>query len=208
MKKFLLIAFIMLILPVFADTMPYYINNMPKNAIGLYQVGETLTIFSHPDTNSDVVKTFAFTYDPDTMQEENFALLINNKKLGMMYVTDIGDDNWVEVIYDKKTGAKGWVQSEDKFQFLPWINFYNMYGRKYGLRLLKDAPDDIKVLHSKCEELSQNVGKMNYVKQIRLTAIRGNWALVSVVDVDKTPKTGYIKWRETNGTIYVFPNIK
>ena len=125
-----------------------------------------------------------------------------------MYVTDIGDDNWVEVIYDKKTGAKGWVQTEDKFQFLPWRTFYGMYGRKYGLRLMKDAPDETKVLHAKSEELSQNLGKMNYVKQIRLTTIRGNWALVSVVDMDKTPKTGYIKWRESDGTIYAFPSIK
>ena len=65
-----------------------------------------------------------------------------------------------------------------------------MYGRKYGLRLLKDTPDEIEVLHAKSEDLSQNIGKLRYVKQIRLTAIRGNWALVSVVDIDQTPKTG------------------
>ena len=47
-----------------------------------------------------------------------------------------------------------------------------------------------------------------YIKQIKLTAIRGNWALVSVFDIDKTPKTGYIKWRSDSGIIYAFPNIK
>ena len=48
----------------------------------------------------------------------------------------------------------------------------------------------------------------NYVKQIKLTAVRGNWALVSVFDIDKTPKTGYMRWRSDEGVIYAFPNIK
>lgn len=63
-----------------------------------------------------------------------------------------------------------------------------MYGRKYGLRILKDAPDEIETLHAKSEDLSQNVATLRFVKQIKLTVIRGNWALVSVVDIDKTPK--------------------
>ena len=91
------------------------------------------------------------------MPDNVFAVLLNEKKLGFLYVSDIGDDGWVEVIYDKITGAKGWVQTEDRFQFLPWLSFYNMYGRKYGLRILKDAPDEIETLHAKSEDLSQNV---------------------------------------------------
>ena len=109
---------------------------------------------------------------------------------------------------DKKTGARGWVQTEDKFQFLPWISFYNMYGRKYGLRILKDAPDEVDILHSKAEDLAQSVAKINYVKSIKLTKLSGNWALVSVVDLDKTPKMGFMRWRSDNGIIYAFPNIK
>ena len=73
---------------------------------------------------------------------------------------------------------------------------------------MKDAPEDVETLHAKSEDLSQNVSKLRYVKQIRLTAVRGNWALVSVVDIDKTPKTGYLRWRSDDGKIYAFPNIK
>ena len=93
-------------------------------------------------------------------------------------------------------------------QFMPWRNFYNLYGRKYGLRILKNTPKDLEVLRAKPEDLSQTVSKFNYVKQIKLTVIRGNWALVSVMDLDEVPKTGYMKWRESDGTIYSFPNIK
>lgn len=208
MKKLLLIICMMFMLPVFADVMPFYINSIPKDAIGMYQTGENITIFSEPEANAKTIKKFDFSYNPNSMPDGMFALLLNEKKLGFLYVSDIGDDGWVEVIYDRHSGARGWVLTEDRFQFLPWLSFYNMYGRKYGLRLLKDAPDEIEVLHAKSEDLSQNIGKLNYVKQIKLTAIRGNWALVSVFDIDKTPKTGYLRWRSNEGVIYAFPNIK
>ena len=208
MKKFLIILCLFLMMPVWADTMPFYMNSIPKNAIGMYQTGENITLYSNPEANSAVIKKLDFSYNPETMPDNVFAVLLNEKKLGFLYVSDIGDDGWVEVIYDKITGAKGWVQTEDRFQFLPWLSFYNMYGRKYGLRILKDAPYEIETLHAKSEDLSQNVATLRFVKQIKLTVIRGNWALVSVVDIDKTPKTGYMKWRGTDGTIYAFPNIK
>lgn len=208
MKRFLLILCMMFMLPVFADVMPFYVNSIPKDAIGMYQTGDNITIYSEPEANSKAIKSFNFSYKAETMPDGIFALLLNEKKLGFLYVSDIGDDGWVEVIYDKFTGARGWVLTEDRFQFLPWLSFYNMYGRKYGLRLFKDTPDEIEVLRSKSEETSQNVAKLNYVKQIKLTAVRGNWALVSVFDIDKTPKTGYMRWRSDEGVIYAFPNIK
>ncbi len=208
MKKLLLIICMMFMLPVFADVMPFYVNSIPKDAIGMYQTGENITIYSEPEANSKAIKNVEFSYKPETMPDGMFAVLLNEKRLGFLYVSDIGDDGWVEVIYDRHTGARGWVLTEDKFQFLPWLSFYNMYGRKYGLRLFKDTPDKIEVLRAKSEETSQNVDKLNYVKQIKLTAIRGNWALVSVFDIDKTPKTGYLRWRSDEGVIYAFPNIK
>lgn len=208
MKRLLIILCMFFMLPVFADVMPFYMDSIPKSAIGVFQTGESITIFSHPEANSDVVKKMDFTYLPETMPDGVFALLINEKKLGFLYVSDIGDDGWVQVIYDKQTGAKGWVLTEDRLQFLPWLNFYNMYGRKYGLRLLKDTPESVEVLKAKSDEMSQNVAKLLYVKQIKLTALRGNWALVTVVDIDKIPKTGYLRWRSNEGMIYAFPNIK
>lgn len=208
MKKIFIIFCMLFMLPVFADTMPYYMNAIPRDAIGVFQTGEKLTVYSHPEVNSKEIRTFNFSYNPETMPDGTFALLLNEKKLGFIYVTDIGDDNWVEIIYDKHTGARGWVMTEDRFQFLPWINFYNMYGRKYGLRQLKDVPDEIDILHAKSDDLSQSVGKINYPKQIKLTKISGNWALVSVFDLDKTPKMGFMRWRSDNGIIYAFPNIK
>ena len=208
MKKFLIILSMLFMLPVMADTMPFYVGSIPEGVIGMYQTDKEITLYSHPGANSEVIKKMEFSYNPETMPDSVFAVLINDKKLGFLYVSDIDEDGWVQVIYDKQTRAKGWVQTVDRMQFLPWLNFYNLYGRKYGLRLMKDAPDETKVLHAKAEDLSQNVSKLNYIKQIKLTTLRGNWALVSVFDLDKTPKTGYMRWRSNDGVIYAFPNIK
>lgn len=208
MKKFLIILAMMFMVPVFADTMPYYMGQIPQGAIGLYQTDKSLIVYSKPESNSIVVKEYEeFSYKAETMPDGIFAVLLNEKQLGFLYVTDIEDDGWVEVIYDKRTGAKGWVRTKDQMQFLPWLNFYNLYGRKYGLRILKDAPKDMQVLRAKNDDLAQTVSTLNYVKQIKLTAVRGNWALVSVKDLDQVPKTGYLKWRDISGKIYVFPNM-
>ena len=208
MKKFLIILAMFFVLPAFADTMPFYMDSIPKNALGVYQTDNEIILYSEANPNSNIIKKMAFSYTPETMPDSVFAVLINEKRLGYLYVTDIGDDGWVEVIYNKKTGAKAWVQTTDQMQFLPWRIFYNLYGKKYGLRFLKDIPDDLEVLRAKPEDLGQIVSKINYVKQIKLTVIRGNWALVSVQDLDEVPKTGYMKWRNSDGTIYAFPNIK
>lgn len=208
MKKFLIMLFMLCALPVFADTMPFYMDSIPKNAIGVYQTDKEINIYSHPDTNSNIIRKMQFTYEPETMPDNVFAVLINERKLGFLYVTDIGDESWVEVIYDKRSSARGWVNTTDAMQFQPWRNFYNLYGRKYGLRMLNDTPKDLEVLRSKSDDLAQIISKFNFVKKIKLTVIRGNWALVSVQDLDQVPKTGYLKWRDSDGTIYAFPNIK
>ena len=166
MKKVLLIFISMLFISVFADTMPFYMNSLPKTAIGLYQTDKTLELRTNPNSNAPLIKKYEFNYNPEDMPVNMFAVLLNERELGFLYVTDIDEDGWIEVLYDKQMGARGWVKTQDKMQFLPWINFYNLYGRKYGLALLKDTPKNIYTLYSQCEDNSQAISKINYVQKI------------------------------------------
>lgn len=208
MKKFLIFLAMLICLPVFADTLPFYTNSVPKTAIGVYQTDKVLTLYSQPDNKLHPIRTFEFSYNPEDMPSGMFAVLLNDKNLGFLYVTDIEEDGWVEVIYDKKIGARAWVQTTDKLQFLPWINFYNLYGRKYGIRILKDAPKNLYTLYAQCEDNSQAISKLNHVQKIKLTKVSGNWLLVTVMDLDKTPKSGWLKWRANDGEIFAFPNLQ
>ena len=208
MKKKLLtlIICIMTALAVRANYMPFYSDAIPNEALGVYQTVGEIKVYESPQDNAKEKFCLKIDYNQD-MPDGVFAAFVPEKQLSFLYVTDVGE-GWVEVLYDKNNNLKGWIKLSDPFLFNSWMTFYNLYGRKYGLKLMKDLPSDYKVLKSAPEDDAQVVSRINYPTKINLTALRGNWALVSVLDMDKTPKTGYLKWRSANGEIYAFPEIK
>ncbi|MBQ6516225.1 hypothetical protein IJI31_03495 [bacterium] len=211
MKKFIITLFAMIItmIPAFADIQPWVMDDIPKSAIGLFQANTNIKLYEKPDLKSEIIfdKSWHYKQPLDKDSESLFAIFMPAKELSYIYVTDV-DEDWVEILYDKKNNLRGWIKKEDEFQFMPWISFYNLYGRKYGLRLLKDSPDSIKEIYSGTENASQLLGKIKMPKTIRLTTIKGNWALVSVLDIDRIPKTGFVRWRSKDGDFYMFPAMK
>lgn len=214
MKKLLLILAILLLIPVKAlstDVIPQYVSIEHTNTLGLYQAPNEIVLYKDPSADSTIIHSISWIGSqlfPESVKPQNlFIVHIPGKNLGLLAVTDETDD-WVQVVYNNSTGAKGWIKKDDPYRFMSWIMFYNMYGKKYGLNLLKEAPASAKDLHTSTDEKSQITGTINMPQKINLTAIRGNWALVSVYDLDKTPKTGYVRWRGDNGVKYFFPAIK
>lgn len=214
MKKLIVLVTLLLglILPVYAaDIMPVEVEANDIRTIGLYQVPKNITLYKEPDENSDIkhsIKWSAVDIFPEGVNfADLFVVFIPSKELGYAAVTDETDE-WVEIIYNHKTGETGWIKKDDPYKFLSWINFYNMYGRKYGLYVLKGAPDAVKNIRSATDDSAQLIAEMNMPTKIKLNVIRGNWALVSVLDLDRAPKTGYIRWRGDDGIRYLFPAIK
>lgn len=205
----LLCIFILSVGNAFANVLPTTSSEIPQRSIGLYQVNQRIVVYEKPNCSSKVIFDRQINYSTmlGAKIDNMFAVLIPDKELSYVYATD-ADEDWVEIIYDKTKNLKGWVYKNDDFQFLPWINFYNMYGRKYGLQLLKNTPLNINDIHSEPDDNSQILGKIVRPKQIRLTAIEGNWALVSILDVSCYTNTGYIQWRDINGQFYLFPDMK
>jgi hypothetical protein len=74
--------------------------------------------------------------------------------------------------------------------------------------MLKGAPETCNNIKATTEDLAKTISVINFPATIKLNVIRGNWALVSVMDMDKTPKTGYIRWRSDDGIRYFFPTIR
>ena len=213
MKKYLTIILVFIfsiISPVCANVLPTSVKDIPSNTIGVYQADSIITIYTSPQKTANIIKEIKVV-NPEYRENEYaniFGILIPKKNLGYLYVTDTTDDDWVEVIYDKKKMLKGWVHKNDDFQFLPWINFYNMYGRKYGLKYLKNTPDGIYNIQTQTDTTSKVLGQTIKSREIRLTAIEGIWMLVSVLDSNYSINTGYILWRNISGEIYLFPNLK
>ncbi len=215
MKKFFLIFALLLLMPVrvfCADNIvPQYVSIENTNTFGLYQAPNEIVLYKEPSETSTLIHSISWIgakIFPESVKPQNlFVVYLPDKNLAFMPVID-ETENWVQVIYDNSTGAKGWIKKDDPYRFYTWVMFYNIYGRKYGLNLLKEAPAEAKDLHSSTDDKSQIVGTINMPQKINLSVIRGNWALVSVMDIDKTPKTGYVRWRSDNGVKYYFPAIK
>jgi len=212
-RKFLLCVILGLMISAqqtFADILPYKVSDIPAGVIGLYQVNDEIVGYAKPDKSSKIIYTKKWSYlnaSSSDFAEQLFAVLIDKKELGFVYANDI-DEDFVQIICNKDRKNYAWAYKEDSFQFLPWITFFNMYGKKYGLKILKESPVEVLQLHSKSEVKSQIVAKLSRPKQIRLTTIQGNWALVTVLDNDGIVKTGYIRWRSDNGDLYLFPAIR
>lgn len=214
MKKFLLILSILLMLPLSgycADVVPQYVSIQQTNTLGLYQAPNEIMLYKEPSEASTLVHSISWIGEnifPESVRPQDlFVVYVPSKNLAYLAVTDETED-WVQVIYNNSTGAKGWIKKDDPYRFSTWVMFYNMYGKKYGLNLLKEAPDSAKDLHVATDDKSQIVGTINIPKKINLNLVRGNWALVSVMDIDRTPKTGYVRWRSDKGVKYYFPAIK
>ncbi len=215
-KLFLFLVFAMLgigIIPQVQakDVMPIRVSLNQVNTIGMYQVGDDVTIYKEPNEESQILYRVRWNKDEffpeDIGAEKFFMVFLPKKSLALVGVVDMTDD-WVEIVYDNNTGKTGWIKLDDPYKFMTWINFYNTYGKKYGLVLLKGAPETCKDIKAQTEDNTKTISTMNYPKKINLSVIRGNWALVSVLDLDKTPKTGYVRWRSDDGIRYFFPDIK
>lgn len=215
MKKFLLILTILFLVPIAANSaesvVPDFVNPENTPTFGLYQVPNEIILYQEPSETSNMIHSISWfgsqIYPEAVKPKDAFVVYFPEKNLGFMAVADETED-WVQVIYNNKTGAKGWLKKDDPYRFMSWVMFYNMYGRKYGLKLLKEAPQEAKILHVSTDANSQISGTINMPQKINLTAIRGNWALISVFDIDKTPKTGYVQWRSDSGVKYYFPDMK
>ena len=215
MKKLILtlICLFGLILPSFSaeNVIPEKACLKYTNTIGLYQASDRINLYKEPNEQSELVYSIKWNKNgvfPDTLTfDDLFVVFMPSKYLAYMAVTDETED-WVEVIYNNNTGERAWMKKDDPYKFSNWITFFNMYGRKYGLKILKGAPDSIKDLKSATDDKSQTVARINIPSRINLNVIRGNWALVSIMDLDRTPKTGYMRWRSDDGVKYLFPDIK
>lgn len=212
-KHFIIFSFICnLFLSANADVMPYYVNNINTNSIGVYQASNNIKIYKEPNENSPLLLDISWdtkTYNcPEVSASNLFVVFLPKKGLAFLTVIDENDNqDWLQVEYNKHDG-RGWIKKDDDFKFMNWRSFVNLYGRKYGLYYLKDAPIESKVIYGSNVEDAKSIGQITLPQKIQLMAVKGNWILAIALDVDKIQKTGWIKWRDISGEIYLFPDIK
>lgn len=213
MKKILVILTFLLgwFLPAQADVMPYYVNNINANSIGVYQASNSIRVYQEPNEKSPLLLNVNWdskSFNSPSISASNlFIVFLPAKELAFLPVVDENEE-WVQIVYNQSGNKLGWVKKDDEYRFMNWRTFFNLYGRKYGVYYMKDAPESTKNLCGSNVEDSQSIGIISFPQMIKMTTVKGNWLLVNALDIDKMLKIGWIKWRNTNGEIYMFPAIK
>lgn len=215
MKRFLAIFVFLLsyILPANADVMPYYVNSINTNSIGVFQAANNIKVYKEPNEHSKLLLDISWDQEnfnsTDVSASNLFVIFLQKKNLAFLTVIDENDnEDWVQISYNKNGTQLGWVKKDDDYRFMNWRTFFNIYGRKYGLYYMKDAPEASKIIYGSCADDSKEIGKITLAKNVKVTSVNGNWILAVAYDIENTQKIGYIKWRDISGEIYLFPNIK
>lgn len=219
MKRIFLICFMVLNLfglRVFAgqEVMPYSTHETKHFGIGVIQLPNSFTLYSEPNLTSKVYTSVDLEKGVFASSNLAFtpkkALSVYLPASNLAYINVLEDDednNWFKVVVDKSTGQTAWLKLDDKDLYYTWREFFNLWGRKNGLYFLKFVPEANKSLYSSCTKDSQQLPGFDFPKYISLSAIKGNWAMVTVVDIGDSNKIGWLQWRSADGELYLFPSV-
>ncbi len=197
---------------VLADVMPYYTSSLSKETIGFLQVPKNFTLYLYPRYDADEAETVSWDEYEVRLKNrkiepaEMFAVQIPQRNYAFCMVVDEQDD-WYKIIYDKTNNKSAWIKPAVNEDFFSLKDFYTYYGKEHGLAYMKNIDYRKRGIYSGAYPESQKLGGFTLIKTIRLNKLSGNWALVTVVDYDNKPQIGYIKWREDDGQIVIFPKM-
>lgn len=217
MKRIFLsvIIFCFFILPAVAiEYIPRYNTSIKNYGIGLYFGEGKATVYEQPDENSPILAQISWDANKVLINKEVFEpkniFAVFLPKNGLSGFIAIGEQNeeYTEIIYDNTKQLTGWIKNSPENKVFYWRQIFYRYGKTKGLNLFANMPKEEKVLKLSPDENSENSYSFIYPKFIRLQLIKGNWALLKVVDYDNEQKVGWFKWRNLDGTLNIYPNFK
>ncbi len=197
----------------YADIMPSSSSSIGYWGIGVLNLPSDFVIYAKPDFRSEVLNRISLKQPQSAIVDYesplNHLLIaqISSLNLAFAAVETNQEDGWFEIYINQKTGQTGWVRMPDFNSFMTWKNFFYHWGKKNGLYIFKDIPENQKRLYSQDSNDSQTLESFSYPKYINFSIIRGNWMLVNVLDLGNSARIGWLQWRGDDGKIYLFPNL-
>ncbi len=195
------------------EVSPLYSRSLVYTGIGFVKVPNELTIYRQPDLNSEVIHNLDVKkYTGDNVVEtydirDYVSIYRPDEDLIYLQVTSEDGSGWFEVIVNQQTGERGWVYTnQDDFWTLR--KFYDYYGRKNGLYLMRDIEAKYKTLYYGPYEAAKVKHAFTIVKHIKMIALKDNWMMVKITEFDNKCHLGWIRWRLDNGQITIFPIVK
>lgn len=215
MKKVFLSLFILfnLYLVAKADVAPYYTSSLRRAGIGFSEVISPLVMRREPKIDGEILETLKFNFKEEkTICEKNidkceidevFSTYSKSKKLAFMTTLD-STEGWNLVCFNQSEyPICGWIE-EEKNHYYTISEFFEKYGKKYGVYLFKDLQKNDKILYAAPVKQTNSTGSLDMPKSISPWLIRGNWMLVKALDFQNQMKTGWLNYRGNDGRLKLF----
>lgn len=196
---------------VWADVAPYYINSLRRYGVGFTKIQSPLVMHLEPYKEAKILETLTFDYKNNVSCSINkdkcaiddiFAQYSTDKKLAFLTTIDIAQ-GWSMVCFNQADSPVcGWVNEENN-KYYNYIDFFEEFGKKYGVYLYKDLKKTDKILYAAPIEQTNTTGSIEMPRFIVPWLVRGNWMLVKVNDF-KESKTGWIRFRGNDGKLRLF----
>lgn len=218
MKKIILLFLIIFFMPLmaFADFLPHNVKSIKHYGIGVLNRPEAFSVYSEPDFKSPIIKKITPVSAKTSsiiasnkikyLAKDSFIALRNKEKIALLTVETAQEDGWYEVYINQKKGETGWVYDKEQKDFYTWKGLFNAY-KSTGFRFMHGVPDEIQTLYASDSFDSQIIKFLEYPSKITFSMIKGNWMLVTVREYDGSNNIGWLKWRNEDGSLNLFPML-
>ena len=205
----------MLVFPAFCtDYLPKYASSIRDFGIGIYFGDGQAVVYAEPDENSEILAKMSWDTDKvwinDRITEPKnvFGVFVPENALSGFIALDEQGTEYTKIIYDNQKGLEGWIKNAPDTRVFYWRQLFYKYGKTKGLYVFSNISKDMRILKLAPEDDSEESSRFVYPQYIRLQLIKGNWALLKVVDYDNEQKVGWFRWRNSDGVLNMYPDFK
>jgi hypothetical protein len=160
--------------------------------------------------------------------DKTFFCFYPELDVAMMAVTGDDEHGWVEVVYDQARQKTGWVKLKDAPKakaedgkalppldlgepahfgvYQTWLEFMKMNAKASGIYWLSGVSEYNRSVRSSDADDAKLI-PITIIRQLKVKHVRGNWMLVEVLDFERNTPIGWVRWRDDNGNLMVFPNL-
>ena len=160
--------------------------------------------------------------------DQTFFCFYPNLDVAMMAVVGDNGEGWVEVVYDQQTKSTGWVKLWPEVtgkptpgelprleqvsapphfgHFYTWVDFMKHNAKAHGIYWLTGVSSYHRSIRMMDKDDSPLLETMA-IRDLKVRHVRGNWMLVEVLDFARNTPIGWVRWRDSEGNLLVFPNI-
>lgn len=158
--------------------------------------------------------------------DHTFFCFYPQLQVAMMAVISDTDDGWVEVIYDQASGKTGWVQMKAPTDeptakaaskqvpaepahfgiYQTWQEFMKLNAKAHGIYWLNGVKEYYRSIRTSDTDEAKFI-PVTIIRDLKVKHVRGNWLLVEVLDFERNTPIGWVRWRDDDGKLMVFPNL-